>query len=957
MPMSPSRPAAPPRVARAFFAALGGFLALFAVLASMASAGTYDVYACWANQYPNASWQQDNVGSEFDNGAACSVGAHPGYANWQQDYVLQTRNNVDGTGLYNQYYGHGSRISFFTPPGTAIVGVEADWTSWNGLTGFNNLITSSGGATGAQFHGINAWPGGWTRYGFWGIHAGRFDISTMCSNSPNCARPNVSTQLARNIIVRIQDDIAPSLDGVGGSLWDGSQWLSGSKSLGFHAYDNVGIKRSLAYVERTQGAGDWELVADTGENAGCNYIYKIPCPQNVNLSTTVNTASFSDGPHRILLRTVDAANNVTDGPIGQVYFNNTTPAKVDASLAASLKVAPHRGFLGATDTGWQITREIQLTWPSYNGTQYVARNQMEFCPKAATFGTGACTVVTQGGSPLNSAVGQVPVDGYGEWKARVRVQNQANTFGPWSDQVDFKYDPRTPGTADLPRNSAVEVNGWINNTTATDFPQGAQMAAGQQKLAGAAGIRGYSVTIQKPGEAAADPDNDLSDPSDINSVQGGENGSLVIADVPSGKTIVKAKAIGGNGKVAVGVATIELKADRDAPSVAISPNTPAAVHPLTVTHNITAADVDNATAGADGKSGMDAAPVADPVTNGGYIERNLDTSGVVQARGGSTGLTTTALGAHSLVYSAVDTAGNRSTLNTLGFTVDNDQDGDGIPDSLDACPNDPNTGCTDPGGQSVVVVPGPGGSNTITWDKKCDYLDVVGFCHPLAGMAAGTPNGTNASKKAKIALNLMSGKKANLPVKSAKTVYGRKMPLKGSLMNGPKPIAGAKVVIIEMIRYQKWAVIGTVKTDKKGTFAWKHKKSGPTRNWRAVYFPFAGDMDYLRSNATQQLVAAGVTMRATPKKIRNGKAVKFVGKVKGGYIPQKGVLMNLQVFRDGRWGTFRSIRASKTGSFSAKYRFKRSRPGDSYKFRALMSQQSSVPWMRGLSKQVRVSIR
>ncbi len=954
------------RTAPVFLAAFSGILATLAVAASLASAGEYEVHVCHAS-YGNTNNgvfgdASDGYGDTGNAGGCTPSGEAPGHL--QYDYRgLQARYGVSP---YAQYPGVGARLRAYIPDGgMAITRVRGNFGAYVGHAGWVGGITDLG--SGAQIAAAQSWAGGWG-YGDTGpnsLFTAGVEFNALCFVlAPNCGR-NFSPAyqfLAKDVTLTVYDPHFPSNDNHNGGLISGT-WKSGVQSVGFNTADNIGIKHAQVFVEGTQGASNWVLQGQ--HDYSCNYTSMRPCAGVQFPSFNVNTAGFSNGAHRVLLRTIDAAGNTTDS-VHQAYFDNSTPVKVSADLSASMKAAPNRGFLGATDTGWQITNNVALSW-STNGspTSPIASNETQVCPKAAPFagsGNGCFTINTAGGG-TSTSTGNLPSTSYGEWKARVRLVNAVGTAGPWSDEVTFKYDSRTPGTADLPRNSAVEVNGWINNTTATDFPQTAKMGAGQQKLADGAKIRGYSITVQKPGEPAPVMDNDLSDPQDIKAIDpDGETGSLVIGDVPSGVTQIKARAIGGNGKPAVADATIDLKADRDAPTVSITPSAADGVHALTVTHNVTAADVDNAQAGAAGKSGMDGAAPADPVERGGYIDMNLDAAGLQQTRGAAASMTTTSQSAHSLVYSAVDAAGNRSTVNTLGFTVAADQDGDGIPDPLDACPANPDTSCTDPNPQGgVTSINGNGGTGSadtkITWDKKCDYAQVAGLCHPLAGMAAGTPNGLNASKNAKSVLNLMSGKKNNLPVKQAKTKYGRKMPLQGTLKNNAgKPIIGAKVVIIQMVRYQKWTVLGTAKTDKKGVFKYKHKKSGPSRNWRAVYFPYAGDEDYQRSNATQQFVAAGVKTTVGPKTLRNGQAVTFKGRLLGGHIPTRGVLVNLQAFRDGRWGTFRTVRVKQSGAFTAKYRFRRTVTRSNYRFRAIVVQQSGYPFVRGTSPRRQVTV-
>lgn len=833
-------------------------------LASVAHAGSYPIRVCHQS-YGNVNNVFADITDGVDdtaNGGSCSTsGDKPSHL--QGDYRgLQVRHGVNRN---NQYYGRGARLQANVPQGgmaitdmQAIFGAQVSNHGWSlGVWDASQQRESAPGF------------GGWAYRHIAGIWTASLQIAAWCNNSSSCYRSYspAAQQVVRDITLTVHDPHHPAHVAQSGDLWNGSVWHKGTRTLNWRADDNIGIKRLEAHIEGTQGAGNWQLVGATTVDDGCSYVSWRPCPTSRDASIAVNTAEFSNGPHRILLRAIDAADNTSDS-FGQVYFDNAASAAPKVELAGWMKKSGDRGLLGGTiDTGWQVTENVALQWPTGDGASAsgTASSELQACPVSVAFGGAGCVSASRTGAEFWSATAKITATGYGMWKARARTINNAGTTGAWSDEVNFKYDPRTPGTADLPRNTALEdEDGFVIGAKREDFSQRVEMAAEQEKLTSGAGIRGYSVTVQKPGDPAADPDGDLGDADDVTAVQDGTDGVVALAELPPGSTVIKARAIGGNGKPAAAFSTITLKGALDS-------------------------------------------------------------------------------------------------------------DNDGIRDEKDACPDQAGTGgapCPAPPTftpaplpvaplpvvDPIVALPGVG--DRVAWDARCDYAGVEGLCHPLAGQPVGTPNGQNASRKARAQLDLLSGKRSNLPVKSAKTRYGRKMPLRGQLKNDQgKAITGAKVVIIEMVRFQRWRVLSTVKTNTRGVFSYRHRKSGPTRNWRAVYFPFAGDVDHERSNATQQLVAAGVRMTVGPKALRNGQAVTFGGRLLGGHLPRKGVLVNLQAFRDGRWGTFRTVRVSKTGKFAVRYRFRRTTTTSRYRFRALVVQQSASPWMRGTSPQRRVLVR
>lgn len=899
-----------------------------ATFAASAHAGTYPVYTCWAGQHGNGAWADVTDGADdTTNGGSCqpSGDAPPFTSDY---YGLQARHGVSP---YAQYPFRGAKLKIEVPDGgMAITGIEADWRVYCGNTGWYPFAQTGGGY---QFRNCGSWGfaiNGWNRQGIGGLWDGSVTIGNICGQSPNCAR-NVnppSQLLAKNIRVDIYDPYSPSVDSQGGSLWNGSIWHSGTKSLGFHGYDNIGIKKLSAYVEGNQGAGDWYPVDETATNAGCNYAYTRPCPQNQNLSTSVNTASFGDGPHRILLRAIDAADNVTDS-VGQIYIDNNAPAKPNADLTAAIKAAPNRGILDGKDTGWQITPAVALTWANHNGgPSGISSNTIEVCRQD---GSACFTSKRSNGDAFTNTV-NVPARGL--YKARVQVADGAGNNSPWSEWVTFKYDDEAPGTADLPRNTQVEHNGWINTTTAIDFPQAVRMAVGQA-IPAYAGIKGYSVTIQKPGDAAADPDSDLGDSTDIEVTGSGPAATLVLGDVPEGKTIVKARAISGAGKAAVGFATIELRADRRAPDVAISPDAAGATYTDGVVHTITGTDAEApAPALADGKSGMEAGGSDKPEEAGGYILAVVDGGTPVKTRG-PVATSSSANGQHVLAYSAVDVAGNQSTVKQLGFTVSGDQDGDGIPDTSDQCPTVPGpapSGC--PASNSV-------NSSSVVVEKSTD-----------AAMNGASKNGADALEGAKITdLYFVQKRKDEMlrqracvkkAGKSSKrraackvgdlttltALYGRRASIRGTLVDSTgAPIVGARVQVLESPKGRGIGQIdkGGVRTRADGTFRYTVAQNATSRSIQFIYRPYLGrDL-----TADKKLASLSIKAKVKATFRVNAGVVRF-----GGVALPGRQLVQIQGRSAGSsWQTIQTVRSSTTGKFRGSYRLKQ-RTGREIQLRA-----------------------
>jgi hypothetical protein len=102
---------------------------------------------------------------------------------------------------------------------------------------------------------------------------------------------------------------------------------------------------------------------------------------------------------------------------------------------------------------------------------------------------------------------------------------------------------------------------------------------------------------------------------------------------------------------------------------------------------------------------------------------------------------------------------------------------------------------------------------------------------------------------------------------------------------------------------------------------------------------------------------AGLVMTAGRRSVRPGGRVALRGRLKGGRIPRRGVLVSLQGAQPGfGWRTFKTVRA-KHGRFRSSYRFVRATPGTTVRFRATVREQAGYPWATGRSRPVRVRIR
>ena len=144
-------------------------------------------------------------------------------------------------------------------------------------------------------------------------------------------------------------------------------------------------------------------------------------------------------------------------------------------------------------------------------------------------------------------------------------------------------------------------------------------------------------------------------------------------------------------------------------------------------------------------------------------------------------------------------------------------------------------------------------------------------------------------------------------------------------------------------------------TDAEGRFTYR-VPAGPSRTLRFAYRS-AADPLYACSKAVTIQVRAPVTLRATPRAIRPGQRVRFRGRLRGGYVPAEGKLVELQAFERNRWRNLRNVRTNARGEFSYRYRFSFRASGVTFPVRVRVRPDAGYPWAVGTSNRVRVRVR
>jgi hypothetical protein len=185
---------------------------------------------------------------------------------------------------------------------------------------------------------------------------------------------------------------------------------------------------------------------------------------------------------------------------------------------------------------------------------------------------------------------------------------------------------------------------------------------------------------------------------------------------------------------------------------------------------------------------------------------------------------------------------------------------------------------------------------------------------------------------------------------------GRAARLRGRLTVNRQATAGASVEVWRQLDGgADWKRLGTVTTSKTGRFSYKARR-GPARTIR---FRYPGGAMIRGRNADVRLrVRASTSMAVSRRSVITGEYVTFHGRLRGGWLPAGGVLVELQVFTRGRWRTFAQPRASGTsGRWAYRYRFETIRGRAQFRFRARIRRQRGYPFTTGHSRFVRVRVR
>jgi hypothetical protein len=268
-------------------------------------------------------------------------------------------------------------------------------------------------------------------------------------------------------------------------------------------------------------------------------------------------------------------------------------------------------------------------------------------------------------------------------------------------------------------------------------------------------------------------------------------------------------------------------------------------------------------------------------------------------------------------------------------------------------------GCAPPFTAIVPCKPAAGGS--LSFDTAA-LADGVHIARVLVSDATGTNTAafgpftiTTANEPARCAPAASPSFTVGFDHKRRTIRRGGRLNVLGQLAGA---VAGTQVRVVSRVRRAgaRTRVLPTpLVTDAEGRFTYR-VPAGPSRVLRFAHRVPLEPL-YACSKALKVAVRARVALAAKPRTVSPGGRVRFRGRLRGGYLPKRGKLVELQAYDRGRWRSVRTVRANRKGRFHYRYRFSFRAGGTTYPFRAVVRPDAGYPWARGTSRRVRIHVR
>jgi hypothetical protein len=190
---------------------------------------------------------------------------------------------------------------------------------------------------------------------------------------------------------------------------------------------------------------------------------------------------------------------------------------------------------------------------------------------------------------------------------------------------------------------------------------------------------------------------------------------------------------------------------------------------------------------------------------------------------------------------------------------------------------------------------------------------------------------------------------------TARVPSGQRAQVAGRLANRDgQGIAGAEVRVLSSSPISPEQLVAVLQTDGDGRYS--YTATGSTD--RTLRFAYAGSPLTLPAQSEIRMTVPALTsLRVNSRRVLNGQAASFTGRVRTLPAPTGGKLVELQVRLSRRWQTFRTTRTDAAGRWVIQYRFKRTRGVQRFRFRARLPHEANYPFAAGGSRSLTVRVR
>jgi hypothetical protein len=216
----------------------------------------------------------------------------------------------------------------------------------------------------------------------------------------------------------------------------------------------------------------------------------------------------------------------------------------------------------------------------------------------------------------------------------------------------------------------------------------------------------------------------------------------------------------------------------------------------------------------------------------------------------------------------------------------------------------------------------------------------------------GAPNGVNASSQATLSVRWRSTSRAAITSDfgSRHTITGRLTTRAGIPITG----AQIEVLATPASTGRAAVTMRGLTTDGQGRFALGLPGDISSRSLRFLYRAHLGDPTASATGTLTLRVRAAIALRISPRTASVGSSIRFRGRLRGGPVPGEGKQLVLEARSPGGpWIEFQVVRTSSRGSFHASYRFKFPGPAV-YEFRVRSEPESDYPYAAGASNTVTI---